>query len=326
IVRAGDYGTSAFMVLEGSVRVVLAPGLPASMLGRREPRRHSLFRILAQLWSGTRGSERVRRSRLSSDAALGTRQAGEDSRVFLQDVPRVIGEHKTGVLAGGEFFGELAALTRAPRGATVFADDDEVELLELRWQGIRDLKKNDRAMDAHIQKIFRERALDSYLREAPVFRHLTDDARQQLLAQTELVTYGRYEWTGDYKQLVKSGALSEGRDEAVIAQEGDYPNGVALIRSGFARLSQKFGNGRRTLNYLGAGRFYGFREIAHNWRQPSAPVPLQYTLSAVGCPNVIVIPTRAMEDIVLPGLPERELPDLFTTAETRADAPSVNEA
>jgi Fe-S-cluster-containing dehydrogenase component len=101
---------------------------------------------------------------------------------------------------------------------------------------------------------------------------------------------------------------------------------VALIRSGFARLSQKFGNGRRTLNYLGAGRFYGFREIAHNWRQPSAPVPLQYTLSAVGCANVILIPTRAMEDIVLPGLPEEELPPLFTAAETRADTPSGGEA
>lgn len=327
IVRAGDYGTSAFMVLEGPVRVVLAPGLPASMLGRREPRRRGLFRILAQMWAGTRGSERVRRSRLHYDEALGTRQdAGAEARVFLQDVPRVIDEHETGVLDGGEFFGELAALTRAPRGATVFADHDGVELLELRWQAVRDLKKNDRAMDAHIQKIFRERALASYLREAPVFRHLTDEARQRLLVQTELVTHGRYEWTGDYKQLVKSGALSEGRDEAVIAQEGDYPNGVALIRSGFARLSRKFGNGRRTLNYLGAGRFYGFREIAHNWRQPSATVPLQYTLSAVGCANVIVIPTRAMEEIVLPGLPKDELPPLFTAAEARADAPLVGEA
>src|SRR5580658_1652398 len=35
IVREGDYGTSAFLVLSGSVRVVLGPpGLPASVLGR----------------------------------------------------------------------------------------------------------------------------------------------------------------------------------------------------------------------------------------------------------------------------------------------------
>src|SRR5436305_15219912 len=32
IVRAGDYGTSAFMVLSGEARVVVTPGLPESVL------------------------------------------------------------------------------------------------------------------------------------------------------------------------------------------------------------------------------------------------------------------------------------------------------
>src|SRR5271170_3061998 len=35
IMRQGDYGTSAFMVLAGKVRIVLSPELPASALGRR---------------------------------------------------------------------------------------------------------------------------------------------------------------------------------------------------------------------------------------------------------------------------------------------------
>ena len=38
VVREGDYGTSAFMIVSGSVRVVLG-SLPASVLGRREPTR-----------------------------------------------------------------------------------------------------------------------------------------------------------------------------------------------------------------------------------------------------------------------------------------------
>src|SRR5438552_14587916 len=37
IVREGDYGNSAFMIIAGSVGVVLPPGLPAAALGRREP-------------------------------------------------------------------------------------------------------------------------------------------------------------------------------------------------------------------------------------------------------------------------------------------------
>src|SRR6185295_12072822 len=126
---------------------------------------------MAQLWAGTRGSERVRRSRLIVDQALGTRQGeGDEVRVFLQDVPRIIDQHQTALLEAGEFFGEMAALTRAPRSSSLFADTGEVELLELRWQALRDLKKYDRAMEAHIQKLFRERALSSYLRQAPVFR------------------------------------------------------------------------------------------------------------------------------------------------------------
>src|SRR5437870_8846849 len=35
VVRAGDYGTSAFLIVTGSTRVVLAPGLPEAVLGRR---------------------------------------------------------------------------------------------------------------------------------------------------------------------------------------------------------------------------------------------------------------------------------------------------
>src|SRR5262245_56331337 len=35
VVREGDYGNSAFLILAGTLRVVLAPGLPTEMLGRQ---------------------------------------------------------------------------------------------------------------------------------------------------------------------------------------------------------------------------------------------------------------------------------------------------
>src|ERR1051325_6252688 len=57
VVRQGDHGTSAFMVLNGAVRVVLRPELPPSFLGRREPARKNFFRIIAQLWSSSREPE-----------------------------------------------------------------------------------------------------------------------------------------------------------------------------------------------------------------------------------------------------------------------------
>ena len=51
IIREGDYGTSAFLVLSGQARVILPPGLPHALLGRLEIERKGVFAALRQLWS-----------------------------------------------------------------------------------------------------------------------------------------------------------------------------------------------------------------------------------------------------------------------------------
>jgi Fe-S-cluster-containing dehydrogenase component/CRP-like cAMP-binding protein len=317
ITRQGDYGTSAFMVLSGSVRVVLEPRLPASLLGRREARKKGVFRLLAQLWNGRREPESFRGSQLQADERLGGRQSQDEFRVFLQDVPRILDRHRTDVMGTGDFFGEIAALSRNPRTATIFADSDQAELLEIRWQGLRDLMKSDDRLRAHIDRIYRQRALASHLRAIPFFRHLTKEQLAEVAAQTEFATYGEYDWSGDYKRMAKAGKAAP---EPLVATEGDYPNGVVLIRAGFARVSRRFGNGERTLNYLGAGHFFGFSEIAHNWRQPDSPVALQNSLRVLGYSHLLVVPTAVMEKVVLPTLPARELPALIDAEAAPAEA------
>ena len=210
----------------------------------------------------------------------------------------------------GEFFGEIAALSRMARTSTIFADSDDAELLEIRWQGLRDLMKYDDALRTHINKIYRERALASYLRATPLFKHLTKEQLDKVAEAVEFSTYGDYDWSGEYKRLAQSGSVRPEK-EPVIVGEGDYPNGIVLLRAGFARVSQKFGGGERTLNYIGAGQIFGLNEIAHNWRNKDATVNMQFSLRAIGYTHLLIVPTRVMEEIVLPSLPKNELPPVI---------------
>ncbi|HEY1489666.1 MAG TPA: cyclic nucleotide-binding domain-containing protein [Verrucomicrobiae bacterium] len=308
IVREGDYGTSAFLVMSGKVRVVLGPELPPSVLGRRVSARKGIFRVLAQLWGNSKEPESISPAQLKQDSRVTARRAGDEVKIFLQDVPRILDEHRTATLERGDFFGEIAALSRMPRTASIFAESEQAELLEIRWQGLRDLMKYDGALQKHIDEIYRARALEIALLEIPIFKKLSPEGLKEVMAKTEFGTFGDYDWSGDYKRLAQNTGDGQRKQEPIIAEEGDYPNGVILIKAGFGRVSQKFGNGHRTLNYLGAGQIYGLQEIAHNWQNPQAPVPLQYTLRVIGYTHVIVIPTSVMESVVLPAFAPEELP------------------
>src|SRR5437868_10426205 len=70
IVRLGDYGTSAFLILNGKARVVLKPELPPSMLGRKAPERKGIFKTLAQALSYRRPPESFHRSDLKKLAEV----------------------------------------------------------------------------------------------------------------------------------------------------------------------------------------------------------------------------------------------------------------
>ena len=315
IMRQGDYGTSAFLILQGAARVVLKPDLPPSLLGRQATNKKGIFRTLAQLWNGLRPPEVLTSRQRSQNAGLGARQGDDQIHVFLQDIPRVLDKYRTEQMTTGEFFGEIAALSRMARTSTIFADSDDAELLEIRWQGLRDLMKYDDALRTHINKIYRERALASYLRATPLFKYLSKEQLATLAEAVEFSTYGDYDWSGEYKRLAQSGSVRPEK-EPVIIGEGDYPNGIVLLRAGFARVSQKFGGGERTLNYLGAGQIFGLNEIAHNWQKKDAPVNFQFSLRAIGYTHLLIVPTRVMEEIVLPSLPNTEMPPLI---ETRAD-------
>ncbi|MBM3262862.1 MAG: 4Fe-4S dicluster domain-containing protein [candidate division Zixibacteria bacterium] len=302
VVREGDYGNSAFFVLSGTLRVVL-DHMPPEVLGRRATRRKGFWEVLAQTWNPRKGTEvRDLSTYTPLSSGKGRRGSGTSTRIFLQDIPGVLNEHRTAQLETGAFFGEIAALGRIPRTATVFADGP-AELLEIRWQGLRDLRARVDDLKQHIDRLYRERSLNIHLRETPIFRHLSEEALTEIANETLFETYGNFDWHTSYKTLVGTSASHRLDHEPIIVEEGHYPNGLLMIRAGFARVSERFGNGHRTRAYLGRGQTFGFEEIVHNWRS-HRQIPFRHTLRALGYVDILHVPATAIEHHVLGSDPE----------------------
>ncbi len=314
IIREGDWGNSAFFLLSGSVRIEVEPGrhsMPAEMLGRSTFRRKGFLDAVKQLWKRPKDSEVRDPTAWVVDGQTRTKGSGEETRIYLQDVPGVLARYKTTRLQAVEFFGEQSALGRIERTATVFADSG-CELLEIRWQGLRDIMQKDPGLKERIDQRFREYGLRSFLRNSPYFAHLytsndektegghsrNRERRRRLLKDAQFESYGDYDKVDSFRKLAEFGSSTGLRHEAIIAHEGDYPNGVILIRSGIARVSRQYHNGHRTVSYLTPGQAFGIPEIVEGF-QKSQPVPLQYSLRAVGYVTVVIIPTRLFEEAIL---------------------------
>ena len=303
IVREGDYGSSAYLIMDGTALVSLK-SLPNSILGRRSTRSRSWYSALSQLWSNSRHSEvRDYRPRVN-DGEIGTRVNGEEARVFLHDVPRVIGPNESVALGRGEIFGEISALTRSPRSATVVANSDML-VLEIRWQGFRELLKRDEALRKHVHQLYRENSLNAHLREIDVLANLP--AVDQITEMTEFESFGDFQWDREFKSIDRRDVAERILSEPLIAEAGHYPDGLILIRNGFARLSRQHGHGHQTVAYLGKGEMFGLRELAHNWKTGEQR-PWMLSLRAVGYVDILRIPTHAVEQLILPHLQPNQLP------------------
>ncbi len=311
IVREGDYGNSAFLALEGGVRVVLAPGLPQKMLGRASVKKRSFMSIVSDALRRTRAPE-VRNTAYYRDAIAHKDSRGEQ-RTSLLDVPNpaalfgadvnleaartrvppLAPGFKTAALPPGALFGEIAALGRVQRSATVYAEA-ECRVLEMRWQALRDIKNRDDLWRQRIEQGYRDNQLHNHLHEHPLFAGLDPKVLQSVAARTLFETYGSFEWYLDYK----SGNAQAPVEPAVTAQ-GDYPDGLLLVIGGFGRVSSSLGHGARTLTYLRGGDHFGLDELYEAWKS-GHDCPYETSLSALGYLHVLRIPYSVLAEFVFP--------------------------
>ncbi|MBF0280886.1 MAG: cyclic nucleotide-binding domain-containing protein [SAR324 cluster bacterium] len=311
VVIEKDYGNSAFFILSGTVRVELEKEgeFHEEKLWRKHHNPKGWMAALAQLWRNPKLPET--RNPAQYEKQIG--KSGEPYirsdrkvRIRLKNVSQILKKYKTVPIEKGQFFGEISALGRTPRTASIFAEE-ETELLEIRWQGLRELRQRVPEIKEHIDRLYRERALSAELQDHPIFAHLPGEDLQHVIDQTEFATFGNYDWFASFNRLAEKKTSERLKNEPLIALEGHHPNGLMIVRSGFARVSHAFGEGHRTISYIGKGQSYGLSEIVHNWKHQQQE-PYQYSLRAIGYVDMLLIPTVVMEKLVLPGLSQKLLP------------------
>ncbi len=327
VVREGDYGNSAFLVLSGALRVVLPPGLPRQVLGRAADRKRDAFSVLRDMLTHSRIPEVRDTSLHRAAAAVHVGGAGEprDSLLRVRDaaslfgpgvdpaadpsrIPPLAETFKTGLLPAGTLFGEVAALGRVQRSATVYAESG-CSVLEMRWQALRDIKNRDDTWRDRIEQGYRQNQLRTHLAEHPLLAGIDAKTLQTIADRTLFETYGSFEWNVGFK----SGRRDERpapESEPAVAREGDYPDGLLLVIGGFGRVSSGLGHGARTLTYLREGDHFGLDELLEAWKA-GADCAYETSLTALGYLHVLRIPFSVLADLVFPKLaaPARRLID-----------------
>ena len=306
VVREGDYGNSAFVILTGKLRVFTGD-YPASLLGRETAGKKGLFETLSQIWTNKRTPEVRDTARYGGQAVRGTgrgsRSKRQDvsSRVFVQDIPVVLDRFRTAEMTEGALFGELAALGRIPRTATIFAENDAT-LLEIRWQGLCEIRRFDDGFRTMIDNRYRQNALLVHLRETELFAGLDEEALDKVAQATLFETYGAFDWHVSYQKMRSSGKSAVG-NEPPIARQGEYVDGLLMIRAGFARVALDYGSGQRTLTYLGAGDNFGLEELYNGWKAGET-INMTASLTALGYVDALRVPAQVLEEHVFPHLEE----------------------
>jgi CRP-like cAMP-binding protein len=151
------------------------------------------------------------------------------------DLPRGSGAR----LGPGDFFGEIGALSGWPQSVTARTASD-CRLIQIRTPALRVLKRKSSRLKEQLDKRYRERSLAAQLKNTPLFRECGDVFVEALKAAVELVS------------------CSPGE---VIAEEGAEADALYLVRSGFVKLLQKFGEGELVVSYLSKGMTLGDAEM-----------------------------------------------------------------
>src|SRR4051812_24790351 len=170
IFREGDFGSTAFYILDGTVDVFIST--PRAHVNTKA--QDGFFSRLKSLLVNRKEDER-------SEENLSREYISIDAPVDLSY------EKPVAALGQGDLFGEMSCMSFYPRSATVRAVTDVVVLEMLR--NVLDVLQKNKTFRAQLDKKYRERALETHLRSVPILRSLTPEFVDRLRNKVELIRY-----------------------------------------------------------------------------------------------------------------------------------------
>jgi CRP-like cAMP-binding protein len=217
ICREGDFGATAFYIIEGKVDVYLSS--PIAHVKTQDSGQGFLSKLRSLLAprANDRRNEEVDRPYIPIDASV--------------DLPY---DNPIAELGPGELFGEMTCMSYYPRSATVRAKTDCTMLEMLR--NVLDIMQRNKNFREQLDRTYRKRALDSHLRSVPVLASLTPEFIDHLREHVELVRYAPGQ---------------------VICRQGEPADSFYLVRLGFVKVSENRPGGEMVLAYLARGGYFG---------------------------------------------------------------------
>jgi len=240
ILREGEYGDSAYYIVDGTVEVVLPHAI------KRRPTAEIPTRPTRSKGSpiGARAESILDERKLSPGAGQMPGRPVRGDTVILTTLPAdIVGTDRI-FLAKGEIFGEISALSRYPQSANVVAHTDCV-ILQLRVQALRMIQKKSPEFKEFVDQRYRQRSLSNHLMNVRLFADCDAPFIKELTQRVQLLSFEPGE---------------------SIVKQGDPADAFFLVRSGFVKVSQKVGEVDLTISYVAKGEYCG--EIALLFDEP----------------------------------------------------------
>lgn len=217
ICREGEFGSTAFYLLEGRARVSLSA-----------PIAH------VKTEGGAKGFFKRLKSTLAARDADAREEEVRDKTIPIDASVDLSYGNPVAELGPGDLVGEMTCMNFYPRSATVISETDVVAFELLR--NVLDIMLKNKTFRAQTDQNYRRRALENHLRGVPMFTELSGDFIEHLKGRVELQRFAPGQ---------------------VIARQGDAARSFYLVRIGFVKISETYPGGELVLAYLSRGDYFG---------------------------------------------------------------------